>query len=77
MMASSTNSRLLRKNSTDAERLFWLHLRNRDVESLKFRRQAPIGPYIVDFVCFEQKLIIELDSGHHQAQVEDDNVRTA
>ena len=42
----------------------------------KFRRQQPIGPYIVDFVCFEKRLIIEVDGGQHIQQVEDDNART-
>lgn len=42
----------------------------------KFRRQAPVGSYVVDFVCFEQKLVIEVDGGHHGAQQADDKVRT-
>jgi very-short-patch-repair endonuclease len=58
-------SRLLRKRSTDAERKLWRHIRNGQVEGLKFRRQEPIEPYIVDFVCFEKHIIIELDGGHH------------
>ena len=55
----------LRKQSTDVERLLWSHLRAGRFEGLKFRRQHPIGQYIVDFVCLETKLIIELDGGQH------------
>ena len=50
---------------TDAEQLLWRHLRAKYFCSLKFRRQQPIGPYIVDFVCFEKKIIVELDGGQH------------
>jgi very-short-patch-repair endonuclease len=64
------NARTLRKGPTDAERLLWKHLRMRQLVSYKFRRQQPIGSYIVDFVCFEKKLIIELDGGQHTEQVE-------
>jgi very-short-patch-repair endonuclease len=55
----------LRKNSTDVERLLWSRLRAGRLEGIKFRRQHPIGHYIVDFVCLERKLIIELDGGQH------------
>jgi very-short-patch-repair endonuclease len=55
----------LRKRSTDVERLLWSYLRAGRFEGLKFRRQHPIGQYIVDFVCLERKLIIELDGGQH------------
>ena len=72
----SNAARVLRENSTVAERRLWLQLRNRNMEAWKFRRQAPIGPYIVDFVCFQQKLAIEVDGGHHQSQAEDDKIRT-
>ncbi|MCH7622317.1 MAG: DUF559 domain-containing protein, partial [Chloroflexi bacterium] len=69
-------ARVLRKNSTDAERRLWQHLRRYQINGCKFRRQQPIGPYIVDFVCFEKRLIIEVDGGQHMLQVEDDNTRT-
>jgi very-short-patch-repair endonuclease len=65
----------LRKNLTDAERFLWKHLRAKQVEELKFRRQEPIGKYIVDFVCFEKDLIIEVDGGQHSEAV--DSVRDA
>jgi very-short-patch-repair endonuclease len=55
----------LRKRSTDAENQFWLHLKGKNLEGVKFRRQAPIGDYIVDFVAFEKRLIIEVDGGQH------------
>ena len=58
-------ARDLRKNQTDAERKLWKHLRSKQIDSLKFRRQQPIGNYIVDFVCFEKKLVIELDGSQH------------
>jgi very-short-patch-repair endonuclease len=65
----------LRKNSTDAERLLWKHLRAQQVEGLKFRRQHPIGNYIVDFVCVPKKIVIELDGGQHAEEVSKDSER--
>jgi adenine-specific DNA-methyltransferase len=58
-------ARQLRKNATDAERKLWRRLRDRRFSGYKFRRQHPIGPYVVDFVCLEQRLVIELDGGQH------------
>ena len=55
----------LRKTSTDAEALLWSYLRNKQLDGLKFRRQQPIGKYVVDFVCQEKKIVIELDGGLH------------
>jgi very-short-patch-repair endonuclease len=46
----------------------WRHLRGKQVEGIRFRRQQPIGRYIADFVCFEKALVIELDGGHHTPQ---------
>ena len=69
-------ARLLRKNLTDAEIALWKHLRMRQMRGLKFRRQAPIGPFIVDFVSFEAKLVIELDGGQHALQMASDKRRT-
>ncbi|MFT4060003.1 MAG: endonuclease domain-containing protein [Legionella sp.] len=57
-------ARNLRKNSTDAERHLWYYLRANRL-GFKFKRQVPIGEYIVDFVCLENRLIIELDGGQH------------
>jgi very-short-patch-repair endonuclease len=69
-------SRYLRRNMTDAERRLWRHLRHRQCAEARFRRQAPIGPYIVDFACFEHNLIVELDGGQH-AERREDEARTA
>ena len=58
-------ARRLRRDSTEAERRLWKHLRDRQVAGAKFRRQMPIHPYVVDFVCLEAKLIVEVDGGQH------------
>ncbi|MET0091705.1 MAG: endonuclease domain-containing protein, partial [Candidatus Thiodiazotropha sp.] len=58
-------AKTLRQNMTDAERLLWRHLRAHRYSGQKFRRQQPIGPYIVDFVHFKARLIIECDGGQH------------
>jgi very-short-patch-repair endonuclease len=55
----------LRANTTPHERILWRALKELPMEGTHFRRQAPIGPYIVDFFCPTRKLIIELDGGHH------------
>jgi very-short-patch-repair endonuclease len=62
---------------SDAERRLWSNLRLRQLDGVKFRKQAPIGRYIVDFVCFERNLVIELDGGQHAERIEEDAVRTA
>lgn len=58
-------ARRLRRAATDAERLLWHHLRNRVLMGCKFRRQYPIGPYVVDFVCLEARLVLEADGCQH------------
>jgi very-short-patch-repair endonuclease len=60
----------LRRNSTDAERFLWKHLCLKQVEGLKFRRQEPIGNYIVDFVCYEKSIVVEVDGGQHSDAVD-------
>jgi len=55
--------------------LLWSKLRARQIEGCKFRRQAPIGKYIVDFVCHEKRLIVELDGGQHAENCETDRQR--
>jgi len=55
----------LRTNSTDAERQLWRVLRSRQLAGHKFRRQQPLGGFIVDFVCFEKRLVVEVDGGQH------------
>ena len=59
-------ARELRRRQTDAERHLWHHLRNRALMGCKFRRQHPVGPYIVDFICLDAALVIELDGSQHQ-----------
>jgi len=63
-------ARNLRKNQTDAEQVLWLQFRNRRFLNYKFRRQFVIEPYIVDFVCLDLKLIIELDGSQHNEEVD-------
>jgi very-short-patch-repair endonuclease len=58
-------ARQLRNNATDAERKLWRALRAEQLTGYKFRRQAALGPYVVDFVCFSHKLVIELDGVQH------------
>jgi very-short-patch-repair endonuclease len=55
----------LRGQMTDAEKRLWYRLRAHRFHGLKFKRQAPIGPYVVDFICFERRLVVELDGGQH------------
>ncbi len=61
-------ARGLRKNPTEAERLIWQHLWRRQLGGFRFRRQHAIGPYIVDFYCFEERVAIEVDGGQHSRQ---------
>lgn len=77
MTTPTGRARRLRRDSTDAERRLWSVLRARRSTTHKFRRQEPIGRYIVDFVCFERRLIVEVDGAHHYERPEDDAVRTA
>jgi len=58
-------ARALRRDLTDAERIIWNEVRAHRLKGAGFRRQTPVGPYIVDFVCHEAKLVIELDGGQH------------
>jgi very-short-patch-repair endonuclease len=72
----SDRARKLRKDLTEAERFAWAKLRDRRFADYKFRRQVPLGSYIIDFVCFEKKLIVELDGGQHAEQQHYDAQRT-
>jgi len=69
-------ARTLRRQQTRAEQLLWSRLRNRQLEGCKFRRQQVIGPYIVDFLSVQPKLIIEVDGGQHAERVLQDAQRT-
>ena len=68
-------ARSLRSSMTGAERLLWSHLRRKKLNRFRFRRQHPIGRYIVDFYCHELKLIIELDGAVHENTKEYDHAR--
>jgi very-short-patch-repair endonuclease len=68
-------AKVLRKNFTDTERLLWKYLRAKQTEGCKFRRQEPIGSYIVDFVCQEKRIIIEVDGSQHSVERERDRER--
>lgn len=62
---TNPHARRLRREATDVEQRFWLAVRDRRLAGFKFRRQATIGPFIVDFLCIERLLIVELDGGQH------------
>jgi very-short-patch-repair endonuclease len=61
---------------TDAEQHLWRSLRRRQFNGFKFRRQHPFGDYIIDFVCLERMLVIEIDGGQHAANEQADKLRT-
>lgn len=68
-------AKALRTRQTDAERRLWYHLRAHRFMGLKFRRQCPVGRYIVDFMCLTPKLAIELDGGQHADETDYDDRR--
>ena len=68
-------ARQLRRASTDAEKRLWRALRSK-LPDRKWRRQMPVGPYVVDFACFAEKLVIELDGGQHADALSYDEVRS-
>lgn len=70
------NGRTLRKNMTPAEQRLWKHLRGKQLGGYRFRRQQPLGAYILDFICVESKLVIEIDGGQHATQIPYDETRT-
>jgi len=70
-------ARALRAQMTDAETLMWQQLRGRRFQGFKFRRQRTLGPHILDFVCLEAGLVIEIDGGQHAEQQAYDQARTA
>lgn len=74
--ATRVKARELRNNPTEAEQTLWQHLCRHQFGGHKFRRQVPLGQYIVDFVCLEEKLIIEVDGGQHSEWVLYDTGRT-
>ena len=70
-------AKALRQHQTDAEQKLWFHLRGNRFDGVRFKRQKPIGPYVVDFVAVNEKLVIELDGGQHQERTAHDQARTA
>jgi very-short-patch-repair endonuclease len=70
-MDTTARARELRQVMTDAERRLWRNLR-RHFLGVHFRRQVPIGPYIVDFACLGRRLVVEIDGGQHMGSAEDE-----
>jgi very-short-patch-repair endonuclease len=69
--SKTIRSRKLRSDQTDAERKLWWRLRNRQIAGCKFVRQEPVGPYICDFICREERLVVEVDGGQHAESATD------
>lgn len=65
-------ARTLRNNATEAEHLLWRHLRLRQLDGCKFRRQHPFCGYVLDFVCLERRLVVEVDGGQHSVSTRDE-----
>jgi very-short-patch-repair endonuclease len=68
-IAPVSRARALRSRMTDAERKLWYALRDRRFASYKFRRQVPIGPFIADFICYDARVVIEVDGGQHAESI--------
>src|ERR1700704_3419146 len=77
VVSSVRRARRLRRSMTGGELMLWSRLRRQQLEGHRFRRQAPIGPYIADFACFQARLLIEIDGPSHDARVEYDRRRPA
>jgi very-short-patch-repair endonuclease len=73
---TTLRARQLRSSLTDAEKYLWQYLRRNQLHGLRFRRQHPVSPYIIDFACLEKKLVIELDGGQHSQNQKYDTERT-
>lgn len=69
-------ARKLRRSATDVERKLWHRIRDKQIEDFRFRRQRPIGKFIVDFICIDARLIVELDGGQHAENALGDSKRT-
>ena len=74
---STRTARTLRRQQSDAERRLWWYLRARQLSGVKFRRQQPIGSYVVDFCALDPKLVIEVDGGQHMERAAQDAQRSA
>ena len=77
ILPHTENARRLRRNATIPERMLWNRLRRGRLAGLKFRRQQPIGPYIVDFFCHEVGLVVEVDGRTHDERAKEDSRRDA
>src|SRR5438477_4927561 len=73
----TSSARRLRQNRTEAERALWARLRRKQLDGVRFRQQVPLGRYVVDFLCFERRLIIEVDGGQHALAMPADRARAA
>ena len=73
---ANESARKLRKNMTDTEQYVWSRIRHKQLGGFRFRRQHPIGSFIGDFICLEQRLILELDGGQHDDRKDYDELRT-
>ena len=69
-------ARTLRQQNTEPEQLLWTALRNGQIGGLKFRRQYPIGPYVVDFYCYSAALVVEVDGMSHDDKAAQDAERS-
>jgi very-short-patch-repair endonuclease len=76
METTFTKARRLRREMTPAERQVWRYLRGRGLRGFKFRRQVPVGSFIIDFLCVEAGLIVEIDGDSHSNQLAYDRRRT-
>ena len=70
-------ARELREQMTDAEVRLWFRLRANQIGGHHFRRQVPVGPYVVDFLCAKAQLVVEVDGSQHQTPLNHDEARTA
>jgi very-short-patch-repair endonuclease len=68
----TNHAKALRNNPTDAERFLWQSLKSSQLEGVKFRRQEPVEGFIVDFISFDKRIVIELDGGQHAERTEED-----
>jgi len=68
-------ARRLRRDQTDVEKKLWSHLRDRRLDGWKFRRQVPVDRYVVDFLCADARLVVELDGGQHTAESDAERTR--
>ena len=68
---ATSRARALRSNMTDAERKLWYAFRDRRFADFKFRRQVPIGPFIADFICYDARVVVEVDGGQHADSASD------